>query len=146
MFRKWLVNEMNQREFDKWLSSWQGDATKLEATPENLAKVKEFLLLKWRERATERGRDEPSDLSGACKFGSLFAKAIFGGKVRGNTLHQVVYLADKVIDLTDQSLATFHDRKFFGNKEHRESLMSCIPRVEGWVKEFWLWYQKGNNV
>lgn len=121
----------------------------LPATPENIAKAKAFLLQKWQERATERGRAQiPDDLSDACKFVSLFAQRVFGGKIRGNWHHQYLFLpGNQILDLTEPSreLAQLranqvdpyqHDRQFFGNRVHRDSMASCEPRVTAWVQEF----------
>lgn len=78
--------------------------TAFPATPENISAAKGFVLRKWRERAIERGREEPADLSSACKFGSLFAAKLFGGKVRGNFFHQWCELPDgQRIDVSDEA-------------------------------------------
>jgi hypothetical protein len=72
----------------------------LPATPENIARAKAFVMKKWIERHYEqngsydRPPPAPTDLSNACKFSSLFAQAIFGGKLRGNEGHQFVELPD----------------------------------------------------
>lgn len=116
----------------------------LPATPENIEKAKAFVLKKWRERATERGLRAPTDLSSSCKFSSLFAQRVFGGKLRGNWDHQFVVLPDgKVLDLNldAEDVRALddphrHDRSFWGNREHRESMASCEPRVAAWVEEF----------
>lgn len=51
-------------------------------------RAREFVLRKWRERAEERGLSMPDDLSGSCKFSSLFASRLFGLEMRGNEQHQ----------------------------------------------------------
>ena len=114
------------------------------ATPENILKAKEFVFRKWKERATERGLPTPQDLSSSCKFGSLFAQKIFGGKLQGNYDHQHVVLPDgQIIDFSHdaedvKSLRNpyKHDKKFWNNPDHRESMASCLPRVNQWVEEF----------
>ena len=137
----------------------------LPATPENVAKAKAFVLRKWQERTKEwnsetrrlfrsmpSNKDKPfpyglfhpvpKDLTDACKFCSMFAQRVFGGKIEGNHDHQYVRLPDgQVLDLTDaigldKSAAYRHDRAFWNNPEHRDSMASCEPRVERWVKEF----------
>jgi hypothetical protein len=117
-------------------------------TTENVDRAKAFLLRKWRERAAERQHEEPADLSNACKFASLFAQRIFGGQLRGNWDHQYLILPNgQRLDLTEpsQNLAGIraegrdpyrHDRRFWNNRDHRESLASCRPRVDRWVSEF----------
>ncbi len=110
-------------------------------TTENIKLARQFLFEKWKERAVEKGY-EVSDLSNACKFASLFAQKLFGGKLQGNWNHQfVVSDSGQIIDLTDGAGLSVndpykHDRSFWGNIEHRKSLQSCDPRVEKWVAEF----------
>jgi hypothetical protein len=76
---------------------------RLPATSENIERAKQFVLKKWIERFQERypslakdptGPDYPRDLSNSCKFTSLFAQAVFGGRLRGNEGHQFVELED----------------------------------------------------
>ena len=137
----------------------------LPTTPENIAAAKIFVLRKWRERAIERGHDEPADLSSACKFSSLFAAKVFGGKVRGNFFHQWCELPDgRPLDINDeavdvvamlngkipddtrayasasrktlpQPLYTYHE-PHMRSKGNRESMASVEPRVDQWVREF----------
>ena len=108
------------------------------ATSENIDRAMKFLKQKWNERATERGLSEPSDLSTACKFARIFAQKLFGGKLQGNWRHQIVNLNGKIIDLTGNPAghSTQHDKSFWNNREHRESMRSCLPRVEKWIQEF----------
>lgn len=127
---------------------------RLAPTPENLAAASVFLLEKWRERARERGWSEPDDLTNACKFASVFAQDVFGGRLRGNWHHQWVDHPEVGrIDLTRGagvedhsercafggcSLGPIdqHDRHFWGNADHVDSLESVLPRVGKWVAEF----------
>ena len=115
----------------------------LDPTSDNLQRAKRFVLRKWRERSEERGYPRPNDLSGACKFASLFVQQVFGGKLRGNEWHQfvvregiVIDLAEDVEDVKAMPHPYRHDRSFWNNPEHRESLSSCTPRVKRWVEEF----------
>jgi 2'-5' RNA ligase/GNAT superfamily N-acetyltransferase len=108
-------------------------------TDEWIGRAKEFLAEKWTQRHTELQREGvPTDLKGACKFASLFAQKLFGGRVRGNPEHQIVQTPHRIIDLTDQfDPNTFHhDKEWFGNPEHEESMQSCMPRVNQWYEEF----------
>lgn len=119
---------------------------RLPATPENIARTKRFVMQKWIERAEERGTlAPPTDLSNSCKFSSLFAREIFGGRLRGHQAHQFVELDGRVLDLNTDALdvqqlgadAHQHDDEYFwGNPEHQEALDSCRPRVKAWVEEF----------
>lgn len=136
------------------------------ATPQNLQLAKDFVFLKWKERSKERGDFAPTDLSGSCKFSSMFAQKIFGGKLAGNENHQYVMLNGTIIDLNidAEDVVNFqkeydrdgfigykkskygwmewhgppheHDEIFFNNQDHRESMKSCRPRVNQWVEEF----------
>lgn len=119
---------------------------RLDPTPENIELAREFVFGKWKERAIERGQPEPSDLSYACKFSSMFAQRIFGGEVQGNLDHQYLRtwdgnIVDLNIDAEDVKMlgddAHWHDEGWFGCPEHNESIASCRPRVEKWVREFW---------
>jgi len=113
-----------------------------------LDRAKTFLLEGWRERAKEKGKTEPKDLSGACKFASLFALEVFGGELRGNSEHQFVrYNSATILDLTEGSSQSAawskagvdpfeHDQDFWLNDEHRDSLESCLPRVEAWLEQW----------
>jgi hypothetical protein len=80
-------------------SALQGLPALLPATPENIERAKVFALKKWVERFNERTipgsvKVAPADLSSACKFTSMFAQAVFGGRLRGNEGHQYVQLND----------------------------------------------------
>lgn len=118
----------------------------LPATVDNIHRAKDFLMGKWVEWHQERGNDHPEDLSNSCKFSSLFAREVFGGRLRGNHLHQFVELPNgQILDLNIDARdvlnmgahAHHHDDElFWGNPEHKESLDSCRPRVAQWVAEF----------
>jgi RNA:NAD 2'-phosphotransferase (TPT1/KptA family)/8-oxo-dGTP pyrophosphatase MutT (NUDIX family)/ribosomal protein L32 len=116
----------------------------LPVTDEWINRAKLFLKDKWAERHKELQREGvPTDLKGACKFASLFAQKLFGGKIMGNPNHQVVRHGMGFIDLTDQfNPSTFtHDKEFWMNPEHAESMKSVEPRVQEWVDEFMqLWW------
>jgi hypothetical protein len=122
----------DQQRFYAWIAQ---SRPVLSATPEALESARTFLLDRWQERALELGRPRPNDLSGACKFASLFAFRIFGGELCGNELHQFVRLDGQIIDLTSGG-PLVHDPAFFGNPDHIDSLLTCIDRVDRWVSEF----------
>lgn len=110
-------------------------------TPELIKQARSFLIQKWKERAAERGRPEPDDLTGACKFASLFAQAVFGGELKGNWNHQYVVLPtgekiDLTAGMTSDQVDYTHDEEFWNNPEHAESMRSCAPRVNQWAVEF----------
>jgi len=109
-------------------------------TPEWVSKAKVFLAEKWKERAQELGKSNPTDMSGACKFISLFGKTIFGLDIQGNWGHQYNITPDgKPLDLAEGfsgEVSYLHDSEFFNNPKHRESMASCMPRVRRWAEEF----------
>lgn len=118
----------------------------LEPTPDNISKARAFAMQKWKERAIERGSPEPDDLSYSCKFTSLFARYVFGGKIQGSWSHQFLRLDDgTIVDLNIDAndvrklgdAAHVHDASFFrGNHEWKDSMLSIKPRVLQWAKEF----------
>jgi hypothetical protein len=115
----------------------------LPPTEENIRRAKAFVLRRWKERAKEMGRPEPTDLSNACKFASLFAQRLFGGRLRGNWHHQWAEVRGQIVDLTDAAGVDLppeeiyeHDDDFWMNDEHEASLATCRPRVETWVNFF----------
>jgi hypothetical protein len=127
----------------------------IEATQANIAAAREFALSMWRERWAERKADwesklsspftenEPADLSGSCKFTSVFAAAVFGGGIDGNYDHQFAVFKGGVIDLNDfasdvTALTDPYrcDTLFFGSKDHMKSMKSCLPRIENWIGSY----------
>ena len=129
----------NVGKFDPANPSITAASRQYPATEEWIGRAKKFLREKWAQRNDEMGRGEiPSNLEGACKFASLFAKELFGGRIVGNPEHQVVQHVYQIIDLTDRyDPNTFrHDKEWFGNPEHQESMQSCMPRVKQWAEEF----------
>lgn len=116
----------------------------LAATPETIERARAFIMRAWAARATELGRDKPADLSGSCKLSSMFAQRVFGGTIQGNRDHQFLRLDNcAILDLNEGAADVAalaepyqHDRRFWNNREHRESMASCLPRVERWVAEF----------
>lgn len=125
------------------------EALPLPPTPSNLDRAKHVALEGWKERASEPWykQDAPNDLSGACKFASMFAQRLFGGELRGNYDHQFVLLDGAIIDLTEGSEDLNrlrlegkdpyrHDRFFWGNRDHRDSMKTCEARVAKWVEMY----------
>lgn len=110
-----------------------------------IAAAKRFLLAQWQDRAAEYGRAPVSTLQNACKFSSLFAWMVFGGRLEGNADHQWVRLAGgQLLDLSDYAGYRFYpsgvaygpDPAFWLNPEHRRSLDACAERVNAWVATF----------
>lgn len=112
----------------------------------NIQLAKAVVLEGWLERAKEKGESNVIDASGSCKFASLFFQKLFGGIIEGHLYHQYNVLDGKIYDLNAdcqdvRAMASnantyWHDAAFFGNPEHSESMMSCLPRVNCWVKRF----------
>ncbi len=122
----------------------------IQPTPRNLKRFEQFLKVKWAERSKQRydswgdTQDQPwqppATLEGACKFTSLFANRLFGGRMRGNQQHQFLELPNgKIIDpvpVPGVANPQQHDEEFWMNPDHKDSLESCLPRVNEWVQEF----------
>lgn len=127
----------------------------IEPTDENIRIASEFVMAKWTDRwsqqksegeamtTTPYQHDEPSDLSGSCKFSSIFAALVFDAVIDGNENHQFAMKDGAVIDLNADAsdvLTQEHpyrlDPIFFGSRDHIKSMKSCMPRIIGWVKEF----------
>ena len=116
----------------------------LNAQTLNLAR--DFVYDSWCERSRELGYSPafmPSDLSGSCKFSSLFVQRVFGGTVEANYHHCFNRIDGVVIDLNEHAMDVLsmdnpylHDEVFANDPEFHESLESCLPRVEKWASEF----------
>jgi len=107
----------------------------------SLAKV--FVFKKWCEWALERGVQTPVDLSGACKYGSLFVNQVFGGTICGHYEHQYNRIDGRIVDLSHDALDVgkisnpyLHEPDYFKIPEKQASLQDCVPRVESWVQQF----------
>jgi hypothetical protein len=110
---------------------------------EHFAQAKAFVFRKWCEQAIERRLLPPTDLSGACKYGSLFINQVFGGSICGHYEHQYNVIDGRIVDLSHDSRDVgritnpyLHEPEFFNIPEKQASLNSCLPRVERWVNEF----------
>jgi hypothetical protein len=110
---------------------------------EGFIDAKRFVFRKWSEQAAEQCRPKPADLSGSCKFGSLFMHRVFGGSIRGHYRHQYNFIAGRIVDLSHDALDVgamgtpyLHEPGFFEIPEQIASLASCVPRIDSWVAEF----------
>lgn len=112
---------------------------------QTMAQARLFLKKKWTERFQERNGagKAPADMSGSCKFVSMFVQRVFGGEIRGNRQHQFNVIDGKVVDFNHDASDVReiadphrHDPKFWGNSEHVKSMQSCEQRVAAWVEEF----------
>jgi hypothetical protein len=116
---------------------------RLDASAENVAAAAAFALERWRERAAELGLDDPQDLSGACKFCALFAKALFGGVVDGNFEHVFVRVDGGIVDLSAASAdVAAMDEPYASDPDHLEvedlhySFGTCLRRVRSWLEAY----------
>lgn len=112
-------------------------------TYQRFAQAKVFVFKKWCEQAAERGILPPSDLSGACKFGSLFMQQVFGGRICGHYEHQYNVIGGRIVDLSHDAIDVgrirhpyLHEPDYFGIPEKQASLNRCAPRVNAWVIQF----------
>jgi hypothetical protein len=110
---------------------------------QRFAQAKVFVFRKWCEWATERGALPPSDLSGACKYGSLFMSRVFGGVIHGHYEHQYNVIEGRIVDLSHDALDVgkitnpyLHEPDFFAIPRKKAALDNCLPRVDRWVKQF----------
>lgn len=110
---------------------------------ERFAQAKVFVFRKWCERAAERGTLAPIDLSGSCKYGSLFMNQVFGGSICGHYEHQYNIIGGRIVDLSHDAIDVgrianpyLHEPDFFNIPEKQTSLNGCLPRVERWVAQF----------
>lgn len=110
---------------------------------EYFALAKVFVFRKWCERAVERGMITPIDLSGACKYGSLFMNRVFGGVICGHYEHQYNIIEGRIVDLSHDAIDVgkmtnpyLHEPDYFAIPEKQAALNLCVPRVELWVMQF----------
>jgi hypothetical protein len=110
---------------------------------EHFAQAKVFVFRKWCERAAERGASLPIDLSGSCKYGSLFMNQVFGGVICGHYEHQYNIIGGRIVDLSHDAMDVgrltnpyLHEPDYFNIPKKQASLDRCLPRVQGWVVQF----------
>lgn len=110
---------------------------------ERFAHAKVFVFRKWCERAIERGAVPPTDLSGSCKYGSLFMRRIFGGVICGHYQHQYNIIGGRIVDLSHDAMDVgsmvnpyLHEPDFFAIPKKQAALNRCLPRVESWAIQF----------
>jgi hypothetical protein len=115
----------------------------LDYSYEHFALAKAFVFRKWCEQAAERNAPPPIDLSGSCKYGSLFMNKIFGGSICGHYEHQYNVIKGRIVDLSHDAIDVgritnpyLHEPDYFAIPEKRTSLNSCLPRVERWAVQF----------
>jgi hypothetical protein len=112
-------------------------------TADGFAQAKAFVFHRWCELATEQAWRPPSDLSGACKYGSLFVREVFGGVIQGHYAHQFNRLEGRLVDLSHDALDVgrmsqpyLNDATYFEIPEYQQQLAACMPRVQRWVTGF----------
>jgi hypothetical protein len=109
----------------------------------NFALAKVFFFGKWCECTDQRQLARPVDLSGACKYGSLFMQCVFGGAIRGHYEHQYNFIDGRLVDLSHDAADVgrmrhpyLHEPDYFVTPELQAALLLCVPRAEGWAAEF----------
>jgi hypothetical protein len=126
------------------MTDWTIDReAQLAYTYDRFAQAKVFVFGKWCERAIERGTLRPTDLSGSCKYGSLFMNRVFGGSICGHYEHQYNIIGGRIVDLSHDALDVgriknpyLHEPDFFAIPEKQASLDRCLPLVERWAVQF----------
>lgn len=109
----------------------------------HFAHAKEFAFRMWKDFASERNLPSPIDLSGACKFDSLFVQYVFGGEIEGHYEHQYNRIDGRIVDLSHDSADVgrmhqpyLHEPGFFDIPEQQAALASCRPRAQRWMQAF----------
>ena len=109
----------------------------------HFAHAKDFMFRMWCIFAIERKVPAPSDLSGACKYSSLFTQKVFGGTIEGNYAHQYNRIDGRRVDLSHDSLDVArlshpydHEPDYFLIPEYQKRLKLCVPRAERWAERF----------
>ena len=112
---------------------------------QHFAQAKDFVFRRWGDMAEEGQRLAPTDLSGACKYGSLFTQQIFGGTIQGHYQHQFNRVDGRLVDLSHDARDVglmlhpyLHEAGYFEIPEYQAQLSACLPRVEAWVAAFLL--------
>ena len=116
---------------------------RLPYTYAHFARAKVFVYGKWCDHAADRHWPPPADLSGACKYGSLFMQAVFGGAIRGHFEHQYNVIDGRLVDLGHDAADVgrmnhpyLHEPDYFRVPEVQQSLSRCEPRAWAWADEF----------
>jgi hypothetical protein len=127
-------------EYIDWTSPRVG---RLPYTYEHFAEAKGFLFKRWSEESIHDQSIKPTDLSGACKYGSLFTQYIFGGAIRGHFQHQYNFIDGRLVDLSHDAMDVgrmrnpyLHEPEYFMIPELQASLARCMPRAQRWAVEF----------
>lgn len=111
--------------------------------PAQRAALQGFVLERWCDWAAAREVAPPQDLSGACRYGSLFMLRLFGGSLRGNYQHQYNDIGGLHVDLSADAADVramtdpwLHEPLYFDVPEQRAALQACLPRVDRWVQTY----------
>lgn len=104
--------------------------------------AKELMRDLWNERRKECGLPPTDDRSSSCKFASLMARDLFGGRLAGNEMHVFVVRNGEVLDLNEEQTdvviladhAHYEHPKCVLHRDYRASLGTCMPRVRHWLK------------
>lgn len=110
---------------------------------QQFSEAKRFFFRVWCEFARERGAPPPEDLSGACKYASLFMRELFGGEIEGHYAHQYNRIDGRLVDLSHDARDVgrmhnpyLHEPEYFNIPEYQRSRAACMPRIDTWVRLF----------
>jgi hypothetical protein len=102
--------------------------------------AKAFVFRQWCAWAVQREAPAPLDLSGACKYGSLFMCRVYGGSIQGHYQHQYNHINGQRVDLSYDAADVagmaqpyLHEPLYFDIPEGQRALAGCLPRVDHWV-------------
>jgi hypothetical protein len=107
------------------------------------AKAKLFFYDRWCDPALNPAPLASTDLSGACRYGSIFMQQVFGGAIRGHFEHQYNFINGRLVDLSHDAADVgrmrhpyLHEPDYFLIPELQASLAQCLPRAQLWAQEF----------
>jgi hypothetical protein len=126
--------------FVDWTSSRPG---RVLYTYAGFAASKLWFFEQWSDLAEASHRQAPGDLSGSCKYGSIFMQSVFGGAIRGHYAHQYNFIDGHLVDLSHDALDVgrmnnpyLHEPEYFAIPEMQVSLAACLPRAQRWADQF----------
>lgn len=118
-------------------------AGRIRYSVERFTLAQAFFFRKWVEWAAQRRGPVPADLSGSCKYGSLFICRVFGGVIHGHYQHQYNCVDGQRLDMSSAAADVgamlqpyLHEPGYFEIPEVRLMLDDCLPRVDAWVEQF----------
>jgi hypothetical protein len=102
------------------------------------------MFRKWCNQAKDRGLTAPIDLSGSCKYGSLFMNQVFGGKIFGHYKHQYNIISGRIVDLSHDAIDVgkftnpyLHDRNILPSRKKKPLSINAYRALKAGLSNFW---------